>query len=178
MATTKWISDVPHSEVSFKIRHLMISNITGQLPKFSVVVEAEDDDFNSISKVNFTADVASISTGNEDRDTHLKSADFFDSTKYPEIKFYASHFHGTGEKRKLHGNLTIRDVTLPILVDVEYGGVVKDGYGRTKAGFTINSNISRKDFGLLWNGVTETGSIVVGDEVKIKGEIQLIKSSS
>jgi polyisoprenoid-binding protein YceI len=176
MAKTKWISDPHHSEISFKIRHLMISNVTGILQTFEVIVETEDADFQSVSQVLFTADVNSISTNNEARDTHLKSADFFDATAYPQIRFTANHFHGSGNIRKLHGNLTIRDVTLPVMVDVEYGGIVTDGYGQTKAGFTVSAKINRKDFGLVWNATTETGGVVAGDEVKIVGEIQLVKA--
>jgi polyisoprenoid-binding protein YceI len=154
----------------------MISNVAGRLQKFSVTVDSIDDDFTSVSKVDFTADVNSISTDNETRDAHLKSEDFFDASTYPQIKFTANHFHGAGTERKLHGNLTIRDITLSVLVDVEYGGVVTDGYGQTKAGFTISAKISRKDFGLVWNATTETGGIVAGDDVKIQGEIQLVKA--
>ncbi|HZH65859.1 MAG TPA: YceI family protein [Flavisolibacter sp.] len=177
MSPTKWILDPHHSEITFKIRHLMISNVTGRLQKFDVTVEGKEDNFDTVSKVTFTADVDSVTTANESRDTHLKSPDFFDAATYPQITFIANHFHGTGEERKLHGDLTIRDVTLPVIVDVEYGGIVKDGYGQTKAGFTISAKINRKDFGLVWNATTETGGVVAGDEIKIKGEIQLIKST-
>jgi polyisoprenoid-binding protein YceI len=176
MATTKWIADPTHSEISFKIRHLMITNVTGYFRKFSVELETQNDDFDSVTKVIFIADINSIDTANEARDNHLKSADFFNEAEFPHIKFIGNHLQKTGAEGKLNGDLTIRDVTRPVVLDIEYGGIVSDGYGQTKAGFTLRSKVSRKEFGLTWNATTETGGIVAGDEIKITGEIQLIKT--
>lgn len=178
MATKNWVLDPTHSEVHFKVKHLMITNVTGSFDIFSVSAQTEDEDF-STAKVNFTADVDSISTGNEQRDGHLKSADFFDAGTYPQIKFAATKFEKVDNdgSYSLYGDLTIRDTTKNVKLDVEFGGVVKDPYGNTKAGFTINGKINRKDFGLNWSAVTEAGGIVVSDEVKVACEIQLIEQA-
>ena len=178
MATRTWAIDPTHSEVHFKIKHLMITNVTGSFDIFQASVATEDEDF-STAKVNFTADVNSISTGNEQRDEHLKSADFFDATTYPQIKFSAIKAENVDNdgSYELHGDLTIRDITKNVKLSVEFGGVVKDPYGNTKAGFTINGKINRKDFGLTWNAVTEAGGVVVSDEVRIISEIQLIEQA-
>ena len=178
MATRTWAIDPTHSEVHFKIKHLMITNVTGSFDIFQASVATEDEDF-SKAKVSFTADVDSISTGNEQRDGHLKSADFFDAATYPQIKFIATKAENVDNdgSYELYGDLTIRDVTKSVKLSVEFGGVVKDPYGNTKAGFTINGKINRKDFGLTWNGVTEAGGVVVSDEVRIISEIQLIEQA-
>ncbi|MCW3090584.1 MAG: polyisoprenoid-binding protein [Ferruginibacter sp.] len=176
MATKNWVIDPSHSEIQFKIKHLMITNVTGSFNIFEASVVTEDEDFMK-AKVSFTADVDSISTGNEQRDAHLKSADFFDGAKYPKIKFVATKFESVDNdgSYELYGDLTIRDVTKNIKLDVEFGGVVKDAYGNTKAGFSINGKINRKDFGLTWSAVTEAGGVVVSDDVRIACEIQLIE---
>ena len=176
MATKKWVIDPTHSEVQFKIKHLMITNVTGSFNLFNATVETTEEDFSKAS-VEFTAEVASINTGNEQRDGHLQSPDFFDAAKYPTIKFVATKFESVDQdgSYELYGNLTIKEVTLPVKLDVEFGGVVKDPYGNIKAGFSIHGKINRKDFGLVWSPVTEAGSIVVSDEVKIFCEIQLIE---
>jgi polyisoprenoid-binding protein YceI len=176
MTTKNWVLDPTHSEVQFKIKHLMITNVTGSFDIFNVTAQTEDEDFTK-AKLSFRADVNSISTNNEQRDAHLKSADFFDAEKFPQIKFEATrteNVDGDGSY-ELYGDLTIRDVTKNVKLSVEFGGVVKDPYGNTKAGFTINGKINRKDFGLTWNAVTEAGGVVVGEEVKIAAEIQLIE---
>ena len=176
MATKKWVIDPTHSEVQFKIKHLMITNVTGSFDTFQAEVETEEEDFMK-AKVSFTANVDSISTGNEQRDGHLKSADFFDTATYPKIAFTATKFENVDNDGsfELYGDLTMHGVTKNIKLDVEFGGVVKDPYGNTKAGFTINGKIKRKDFGLNWDAVTEAGGIVVSDEVRIACEIQLIE---
>ena len=178
MATRTWAIDPTHSEVHFKIKHLMITNVTGSFDIFQASVTTEDEDF-STAKVNFTAEVNSISTGNVQRDEHLKSADFFDATTYPQIKFTAIRAENVDNdgSYELHGDLTIRDITKNVKLSVEFGGVVKDPYGNTKAGFTINGKINRKDFGLTWSAVTEAGGVVVSDEVRIISEIQLIEQA-
>jgi polyisoprenoid-binding protein YceI len=175
MATQQWKTDPVHSEVQFKVKHLMITTVTGHFKIFELVVEIENDDFTKASKIEFTADINSISTNNEQRDTHLKSADFFQAEQYAELKFIGHKYEKTGDTYKLHGDLTIKDITKPITVNVDYAGIVLDPYGQTKAGFTIEGKISRKEFGLTWNAVTEAGQIVVSDDIRLHCEIQLVK---
>jgi polyisoprenoid-binding protein YceI len=176
MANVKWKSDPIHSEIEFKVKHLMITTVTGYFGSFEVEAETEDDNFTNATSVIFTADVNSISTHNEQRDTHLKSADFFDAANYGQIRFVGNRYEqDSGSDYKLHGDLTIRGITKPVTVDVEFGGIVVDPYGQTKAGFSVQSKIKRKEFGLMWDAVTEAGSVVVSDEIRIIGEIQLVK---
>lgn len=175
MANIKWTLDPVHSEVIFKIKHLMISTVTGRFNKFNVVAETGTDDFNTVKKVEFTADVNSITTNNEQRDSHLKSPDFFNGEQYPQLKFIAKKYDVKDGEGTISGELTMHGITKPITLNVEFGGIAKDPYGQTKVGFTVTGKINRKDFGLSWGAVTETGSVVVGDEVKINAEIQLIK---
>ena len=177
MSTTKWALDPTHSEINFKIKHMMISNVTGSFTNFNVTAETDGDNFSN-SKVSFTTDVNSINTNNEQRDGHLKSADFFDTAKYPEIKFEGTKFEkASDEEYALHGNLTIRDVTKPVSLKVDFGGIAKDPYGNIKAGFTLDGKINRKDFGLTWNAVTEAGGLLVGEDLKVQAEIQLVKQA-
>jgi len=178
MATTNWAIDPMHSEVTFKVKHLMITNVTGSFDTFNASVQTEDNDFTK-AKVSFTADVDSISTGIKDRDNHLKSADFFDAANHPQIKFVATKFENVDNdgSYEVYGDLTIRGTTKNIKLDVEFGGVIQDAYGNTKAGFTINGKIKRKEFGLHWDAVTEAGGVVVSDEVRIAVELQLIKQA-
>ena len=178
MATRTWAIDPTHSEVHFKIKHLMITNVTGSFNIFQASVITEDEDF-SKAKISFTADVNSIDTGDEQRDGHLKSSDFFDGANYPQIKFVATRSESVDNdgSYEMYGDLTIREVTKNIKLSVEFGGVVQDAYGNTKAGFTINGKINRKDFGLTWSAVTEAGGVVVSDEVRIISEIQLIEQA-
>ena len=178
MANVRWSVDPTHSEVQFKVKHLMITTVTGYFEKFTVEAESEDENFNGASNIVFTADVNSISTNNEQRDTHLKSADFFDADNHNEVRFVGTRYeHVGGNDYKLHGDLTIRSTTKPVTVNVEFGGTVVDPYGQHKAGFTVTGKISRKEFGLTWNAVTEAGSVVVSDEIKLQAEIQLVKQA-
>jgi polyisoprenoid-binding protein YceI len=176
MATKKWVIDPVHSEVQFKIKHLMITNVTGSFDIFQAVVETEAEDFMK-AKISFTADVDSISTKNKQRDEHLKAADFFDAAKYPKISFTATKYEAVDNdgSYELYGDLTIRDITRNIKLDVEFGGVVKDPYGNIKAGFSINGKLKRKEFGLTWDAFTEAGGVALSDEVRIACEIQLIE---
>jgi polyisoprenoid-binding protein YceI len=153
--------------MQFKVKHLMTTTVTGFLPE----VETEGEDFTKASHILFTADVDSISINNEQRDTHLKLADFFDAENHGQLKFVGNRAPGFA---KLHGDLTIRGTTRPVTVKVEYYGIVVDPYGQTKAGFTVNGNISLKEFGLTWDAVTEAGSVVVSDEIRLYAEIQLV----
>ncbi len=167
-----------HSEVQFKVKHLMITTVTGYFQSFNVEAETADEQFTSAGSVIFTADVSSISTNNEQRDTHLKSPDFFDAETHAGIRFVGTNYENIGgDQYKLHGDLTIKGVTKPVTVHVEFGGIVVDPYGQTKAGFTVTGKISRKEFGLTWNAVTEAGSVVVSDEIKLQAEIQLVKQA-
>jgi polyisoprenoid-binding protein YceI len=178
MATTNWVIDPTHSEVQFKVKHLMITTVTGSFNIFSATVQTEGEDF-SKAKISFSADVDSISTGNVDRDAHLKTADFFDTATYPQLTFVATKYENVDNdgSYELFGDLTLHGITKNVKLDVEFGGVVEDAYGNTKAGFTINGKINRKDFGLIWSAVTEAGGVVVSDEVRIASEIQLIKQA-
>jgi polyisoprenoid-binding protein YceI len=173
----QWKIDPAHSEIQFKVKHLMITTVTGYFRTFALEVETENEDFTTASRIEFTADVDSIDTNNEQRDTHLKSADFFKAGEHSQIRFVGKKYEGSGTQEKLHGDLTIRGVTKPITVNVEFGGVVVDPYGQTKAGFTVEGKISRKEFGLTWNAVTEAGQVVVSDDIRLHAEIQLVKQS-
>lgn len=176
MAKQKWVSDAAHSELTFKIRHLMITNVTGRFNSFTVEAETEGENFLNAS-ATATVDVDSITTANSQRDEHLRSPDFFDVNKFRSITFKATKTESVDNDGSytLYGDLTIRDVTKNVKLDVEFGGVVTDPWGNTKAGFTIHGKINRKDFGLNWNAVTEAGGVMVSDEVKIQCEVQLLK---
>ena len=175
MSTTKWIIDPVHSEITFKVKHLMITTVTGFFKKFNMEASTQGDDFNTASDFFFTAEINSIDTNNEQRDEHLKSADFFDAASFPELKFTGKKYLATAEEGTIEGDLTIKGIAQPITLAVEFGGIVVDGYGQTKAGFTITGKLSRKAYGLVWSAVTEAGGVVVGDEIKINAEVQLIK---
>jgi len=175
MEATKWALDPMHSEITFKVKHMMIANVTGSFTKFDVKALSEGNDFTK-GNVIFTADVDSVDTHNEQRDGHLRSPEFFDGAQFPQIKFESTSISKKGEDSlSVQGNLTMKGVTKPIILDLEFGGTGKDPYGNTKAGFTINGKINRKDFGLNWNAALETGGVLVGDEIKVHGEIQLVK---
>ncbi|CAN5632735.1 YceI family protein [soil metagenome] len=175
MAKEKWILDPTHSELVFKVKHLMISTVTGRFKKFNVIVESRESDFTDPLSIELVADIDSIDTNNEQRDTHLKSEDFFNAYLYSQLVFKSTQYAGDDQQGKLTGDLTVRGITKPVTVNVEQGGIAVDSYGQTKAGFTIDGKMNRKDFGLTWSAVTEAGGVVVGDEVKIYAEIQLIK---
>ena len=171
----KWKIDPAHSEVQFKVKHLMITTVTGYFRTFDLEVETQTEDFNSATRIEFTADINSIDTNNLQRDTHLKSADFFDAERNSQIRFIGRKYEASGDEAKLHGDLTIKGTTKPIALNIEFGGIVVDPYGQKKAGFTVHGKISRKEFGLVWNAVTEAGHVVVSDEIRIHAEIQVVK---
>lgn len=176
MANVKWTVDTAHSEVQFKVKHLMITTVTGYFSSFNVEVETEGEDFANASSIVFTADVDSVNTNNEQRDTHLKSEEFFDVSNHGQIKFVGNKYEETEPGvAKLHGDLNIRGVSKPVTVNVEHHGIVVDPYGQTKAGFTVDGKINRKEFGLTWDAVTEAGNVVVSDEIRLHAEIQLVK---
>lgn len=174
----KWTIDPTHSEVGFKVKHLMISTVSGKFSQFHAEVESVSDDDFSGAKISFSADINSIDTGMEMRDNHLKSDDFFNAEKFPQLKFESSSFEKSGsEKYLLKGNLTLRDKTLPVTLQVIFSGTMVDFYGNQKAGFEITGSINRKEFGLNWSATTEAGGIVVSDEVKLNLDIQLQKEA-
>ncbi|MBB5394666.1 YceI family protein [Mucilaginibacter sp. AK015] len=176
MATTKWVLDPTHSEVQFKVKHLVISTVTGSFKTFEGSLETDNEDFTD-AKVEFSLDVDSIDTTQSQRDEHLKSADFFDAATHPKITFKSTSFTKDGDDYKLNGLVTIKDVTKPITLNVEHGGIAGDFYGNTKAGFEVSGKINRKEFGLTWDGVTEAGSIVVGEDIKLIANVQFAKQA-
>src|SRR5690606_12029041 len=167
---TNWSVDTAHSEIEFKVKHMMISTVTGSFSDFDASIEAADDSFKN-SKFRFSAKINSISTKNKDRDTHLKSDDFFNAEKFPKLTFESKSF----DCEKMVGDMTIRDVTKEITLDVDFNGIAVDPYGQTKAGFEATGTINRKNFNLNWSAVTEAGSIVVSDKVRLIANLQFIK---
>lgn len=171
--TKKWVIDPMHSSIQFKVKHLMITTVTGAFKSFESNMENSSADF-SDAKMSFSARIDSIDTGITDRDNHLKSDDFFNAEKFPELKFVSTSFEKKSDAQYvLKGDFTIRDHTHPITLDVEYGGSMVDFYGNNKAGFEISGKINRKEFGLNWGAVTEAGGVVVSDEVKLQLSIQM-----
>ncbi len=167
---TTWNLDTAHSEIGFKVKHMMISTVSGHFEDFNATVTTESDDFNN-AQFDFVATIASINTKNADRDNHLKSNDFFNAAAYPEMTFKSTEFDG----ETLVGDLTIRDITKSVRLAVDFNGIAVDPYGQTKAGFEISGSINRKDFGLSWSAVTEAGSVVVAEQVKLVVDLQFIK---
>jgi polyisoprenoid-binding protein YceI len=176
MSKITWALDPTHSEVGFKVKHLMITNVSGSFSKFNAEVSSDDETF-AKADIVFSADIDSISTNNEQRDGHLKSPDFFDAANHPQLIIKADGLTGEGENRKMNGTLTMRGVTHPVAFNVDFGGVAKDPWGNTKAGFTLTGTINRKDFGLNWNAPTEAGGLLVSEDVRLHAEIQLVKQA-
>ncbi|WP_214070852.1 YceI family protein [Mucilaginibacter sp. dw_454] len=172
MATTKWVLDPMHSEVQFKVKHLVISTVTGSFRTFEGDLETENDDFTGAS-ANFSLDVDSLDTNQSQRDEHLKAGDFFDAAQFPKITFKSTSYDGS----TLVGDLTIKGITKSVTLDAEHGGSAADFYGNTKAGFEVTGKINRKDFGLTWDGVTEAGSIVLGEDIKLIINVQFAKQA-
>ena len=175
MSTTKWVIDPSHSEIGFKVKHMMFTNVSGSFQKFDAFIETNGDDFENAT-IEFTGDVDSVSTGNADRDGHLRSADFFDAEKFPHLTFKATSFAKEDEgEYTLKGDLTLHGVTKPVKLNVDFGGLAKDPWGNTKVGMSIDGKINRKDWGLNWNSALEAGGVLVGEEVKLHIELQFIK---
>ena len=168
--STKWNLDPSHSEITFKVRHMMISNVKGEFKNFNVDLESEDENFKNV-KASASIDTSSISTNNTDRDNHLRSAEFFNAEAHPQITFETDSLN-----EEVTGNLTINGVTKPVKLDVDFGGINVDPWGQTKAGFSFEGKINRSDFGLNWNAALEAGGVMVSDEVKIAGELQFVKA--
>jgi polyisoprenoid-binding protein YceI len=177
MATTKWTLDPTHSELQFKVKHLMITTVTGSFRNFSAELESDAPDNFENARASFSAEVGSVDTSNADRDKHLVTGDFFDADTHPRITFESTAFTKDGDDYKLAGNITIKEVTRPIVLDVEFGGTAVDPWGNTKAGFTLSGKLKRGDFGLTYNAALETGGVMLGDEVKILGELQFVKQA-
>ena len=176
MATTQWSLDPTHSELQFKVKHLMITTVTGGLNTLTGSLTSDTEDFEN-AKVSFEADINSIDTGNTDRDNHLKSGDFFDAEQFPAITFASTSFEKDGDDFILKGDLTVKGVSKPVKLTAEFGGIATDPWGNTKAGFTLSGKINRTDFGLSWNAALETGGVMVSEEVKIAAELQFVKQA-
>ncbi|MBD2699139.1 YceI family protein [Spirosoma sp. BT702] len=175
MTTYKWVLDPTHSELGFKIKHLMISNISGSFQQFQVEVETENDDFRT-AQIRAAAEIASIHTNNEQRDHHLRNSDFFEAETYPRLSFQSTKVEQQDEDNfTVYGDLTMKGVRKPVQLKVEYSGVTKDPWGGVRAGFTITGKLNRSDWGINFNGVLETGGLALSEEVKINSEIQLVK---
>jgi polyisoprenoid-binding protein YceI len=173
-----WTIDPTHSAVQFKVKHLMISTVTGIFGTYEGSIETTNDEDFVGASVNFSADIDSISTGQEQRDGHLKSGEFFDAENFPKLTFTSTSMEKKEEDSYvLEGNLTIKGITKPVTLKVEFGGIMGDFYGNTKAGFDISGKINRQDFSLTWNAITEAGGIVVSDEVKLAFNIQVAKQA-
>lgn len=175
MSTVKWVIDPTHSEIGFKVKHMMFTNVSGKFQNFNAFIETTGENFED-AKIEFSGDIDSVTTGNADRDGHLLSADFFDAEQYPKITFEATSFKKIYDNEyKLTGNLSLHGVTKSITLDTEFGGLQNDPWGNKKAGFILEGKINRKDFNLTWNSTLETGGVLVGEEVKLGIELQFIK---
>ncbi|MGL5619392.1 MAG: YceI family protein [Tannerellaceae bacterium] len=173
MAAIQWTIDTSHTEIGFKIKHMMVSNVRGVFSKYTGTVETEGSDF-SVAKVELDIDVASVDTNNDQRDTHLRSKDFFEVETYKNMVFKSTKVEKVDDSNfKLTGDLTIKNNTLPVTLDVEMGGIVNDPAGNTRAGFSVSGKLSRKAFGLSWNGTLPGGDSIVGDEITINCEIEI-----
>ena len=176
MKTTTWSIDPVHSEIQFKVKHLVITTVTGRFNNFSGIILANEDFENA--DIMFEINAASISTGNEQRDTHLKSRDFFDVEIYPKLRFRGDSLRRKRDDQyELTGDITIKGITRPIALSVEYAGIMTDPFGNVKAGFEVRGILNRKHFGLNWNATTETGGLVVSEDVRLTINLQLVKQS-
>jgi polyisoprenoid-binding protein YceI len=177
MEKTKWVVDPLHSEVQFKVKHLVISTVTGTFRNFEGGATTVQDDFNN-AEIHFSLDVDSVDTNQEMRDTHLKSAEFFDVATHPKIAFKSTSFEKVDDDEYvLTGDLTMKGVTKPVTLKAEYGGTAKDAYGNQKLGFEVTGKVNRKEFGLTYNALTETGGLALGEDIKLIANIQLAKAA-
>jgi polyisoprenoid-binding protein YceI len=178
MATTNWAFDPTHSELGFKIKHLMITNVSCSFKNFQVDVKTEGDDFRT-AQIVAKADMHSINTNNEQRDAHLRNSDFFEADTYPELVFQSTRVEKVDDETfNLHGDLTIKGITKPVTLTVEHSGLTKDPWGGERTGFVVTGKIKRSEWGINFNGVLETGGVMLGEEVKIHSEIQLVKATT
>jgi polyisoprenoid-binding protein YceI len=173
MSAIKWAVDPLHSEVNFKIKHLVISTVSGTFKTFNGEVITNSQEFDNAA-ISFSIDVNSINTNQEQRDAHLKASDFFEAETYPAITFKSTSFTKLkGDDYKLAGDLTMKGITKPVELDVEYGGSAKDQYGNIKHGFEVTGKINRKEFGVTFHALTETGGLALGDDIKLNANIQV-----
>lgn len=178
MTTHRWNIDNTHSGISFSIRHMVVSKVRGRFTKFSGTLTLGDEDLTR-SNVEVNIDAASIDTGVAERDTHLRSPDFFDVAQHPELRFRSTQIEKVAADRyRVLGALTIRGVTRDVTLDVDYGGQAKDPWGHERVGFQARTSLNRKDFGLEWNQVLEAGGVLVGDRVEIELEVQAVKAAA
>ena len=176
MSTKKWAMDATHSELQFKVRHLLVSNVSGQFKSFNATAETTGDDITT-AKVHFTADVNSITTNNEQRDGHLKTGDFFDVENHPTLTFEGAGLEkAKGDDYTMHGTLTMRGVSKPIALNVEYGGMIVDPWGNNRVGFGVTGKLNRKDFGVSFSMVSETGGILLGEEVSFSANVEFVEA--
>jgi polyisoprenoid-binding protein YceI len=175
METTKWVIDPAHSEIHFKVKHLMVSWVTGSFKQFDATVETQGEDI-STAKIRFTADINSISTNNEQRDAHLRTGDFFDAENHPQLMFESSRLEKMDDENyKLYGTLTMRGISKTVLLNVDFGGITKDPWGNTRTGFSLSGKINRKDFGVSFSMVSETGGILLSEDVTINANAEFVK---
>jgi polyisoprenoid-binding protein YceI len=175
MEKSTWTIDPAHSEIGFKVKHMMFTNVAGKFNQFEATIENQDEAFET-SKINFSTDVNSVDTSNTDRDNHLKSADFFDADNFATLTFTSTEIQKvTDGEYKISGDLTIKGVSKNITFETEYSGFMKDPWGNTKIGLSLNGKINRKDFGLTWNTALETGGVLVGEDIKLIAEVQFVK---
>jgi polyisoprenoid-binding protein YceI len=175
METTKWQFDPAHSELRFKIRHLMIANVSGSFKNFDVQLETKDEDITT-AKISVKAAIDSVSTGNDQRDAHLRNGDFFDAPTHPELFFKSGRIDKTDDDQfTVHGDLTMKGVTKPVKLQLEYSGLTRDPWGNERAGFIVSGKINRSEWGITFNNVLETGGVALSDEVRISAEVQMVK---
>jgi len=177
MAITKWNMDPSHSEVHFKVKHLMVSWVTGSFKKFTATVETDGDEI-ATAKVHFSAEIQSISTNNEQRDAHLRTGDFFDAENHPQLNFESDRLEKIDDEHyKLYGTLTMRGTSRKIVLNADYGGNTQDPWGNTRIGFSVTGKINRKDFGVSFSMVSETGGILLGEDVTLNANVEFVKEA-
>lgn len=169
----KWIVDQSHSTIGFAVKHMMVSKVKGKFDSYTADIEAADLTDLTTAQIAFQFDPASINTFSEDRDTHLKSAEFFDVEAYPTIEFKSTSITRDGDDYKVTGDLTIKDVTKSVTFDVEFGGKGKNPWGVEVYGFEGDAKINREDFGLTYNAALETGGVLIGKDIKIEIELEI-----
>lgn len=175
MSKISWVLDPAHSEIGFKVKHMMITNVKGKFDDFDIKVETEGEDFSNPS-VELKVNLTSVNTSNEQRDAHLRSSDFFEVAQYPYMVFKSTKTeNSSNDFFTMFGDLTIKNITKEVKLNVENGGILKDPWGNLKAGFTITGKLNRKDWGLVWNAALEAGGVLVGDDVNLLCEFELQK---
>lgn len=177
MATSTWNLDVTHSAIHFFVRHMVISKVHGRFAKWTGVLELDEQELTR-SSVDVRIDAASIDTQVADRDAHLRSADFLDVAKHPEIRFTSKRIEKDGEGYRVVGDLSLHGVTREVVLAAEFAGLGKDPWGNTRAGFSAKASLDRKEFGLVWNAALETGGVLVGEKVEIAIELEAVKAQA